>query len=393
MINIAVLGFGTVGSGVYSLLKKNKDLISDEAGQEIKIKYILDIRDFFHHEDSTLFTKDFNVVLNDNDVSIVVEVIGGEEPAYQFTKSALLSGKSVVSSNKALVAAHGTELLEIAKQGGVHYLFEASVGGGIPILRALNTSFSGNNIKSITGILNGTTNYMLSKMINDGKDYEEVLKSAQEKGYAERNPEADVEGYDTCRKLAILSSLVLGYEVDYRNIYTEGITKIEPFDVEYAQSMDHAIKLIGLAKFKDGKVFAQVSPMFVPFSSPISGVDNVFNGISVVGDFVGETMFYGKGAGMEPTASAVVADIIDIAKGINENNRFGWAKSDVNVVIEAKAEKGDFFVRSKEEIPDAFSMDIGIEGEIGCIVRGKSMAELDKLAKEYKGIIKYFRMI
>lgn len=312
MKQVAVLGFGTVGSGVVEII--NGGDFTRKVGEDLQVKAILDIREFPDSPYGSLVTKDYDTILHDPEIEIVVETMGGLNPAYQFTKQALLAGKSVVTSNKELVSVHGAELLKIAKEKHVSYLFEASVGGGIPIIRPLNNCLAANEIYSILGILNGTTNYILTKMIKDGDSFENALADAQEKGYAERNPEADVEGHDACRKIAILSSLAYGKHIDSTKIPTEGITKITLKDVAYAHSVGYSIKLIGQSKYVDGKVYAKVSPLMLPAGHPLYDVEDVFNAILVDGSATGDVMFYGKGAGKLPTASAVVADVIDIVK-------------------------------------------------------------------------------
>ena len=391
MINIAILGFGTVGSGVYEVLKKDGGVIADRVGEEIAIKYIVEIRDFSDHPDAHLFTKDYNAVLEDKSVSVVVEMMGGVEPAYTFTRDAILSGKSVVTSNKALVAAKGAELFRLAKENGVFYRYEASVGGGIPVIRPIGTCLAANRITRVMGILNGTTNYILTKMIDEGQSFEVALADAQKKGYAEADPTADVEGHDTCRKIAILSSLIFGKDVDYTKISTEGITGIEPEDVEYAEAMDCSIKLIGLARIGEDKVFARVSPMLIPNDSPLASVKDVFNAVMLTGDNVGDVMLYGSGAGKLPTASAVVSDVIDIARGISENRRIDWAEGDSAYVTPLSETKVTCLVRSSEEIEDATCIDIGIEGEKGYILRNMKESELEKLVKR-EGVRKFIRM-
>ena len=332
MINIAVLGYGTVGSGVVEVINKNHASINKRAGQEVNIKYVLDLRDFPGDPVEKVLVHDYNVIVNDPEVKIIVEVMGGIKPAYDFTKQALEAGKSVCTSNKELVAAHGAELLAIAKANNVNFLFEASVGGGIPIIRPLNQSLTADEITEITGILNGTTNYILSKMTDEGKSFEEVLKRAQEKGYAERNPEADVEGYDACRKIAILTSLALGKQVDYRDIYTEGITKITKTDIEYAKALHASIKLLGTSKWEDdGKIYSMVAPFMIDSDHPLGHVNGVFNGIFVNGNMLGDTMFYGKGAGKLPTASAVVADVVDAVKHQGTNIMTIWEQDKVEL--------------------------------------------------------------
>jgi len=349
MVKIGVMGFGTVGSGVVEVIRKNASSISRKAGQTIDIKYILDIRDFPDSPERHLLTKNAEDILNDDEISIVVEVMGGVEPAYTFTKRALLSGKHVVTSNKELVAAHGAELLAIAREKNVNYMFEASVGGGIPIIRPLNQCLAANDITEIVGILNGTTNYILTKMIKEGQSFEDALKDAQDKGYAERNPEADVEGYDACRKISILSSLVFGKQVDSNKVYTEGITKIKLEDVEYADRMGKVIKLLGISKKVGDKVYVRVSPMMISKDHPLAGIEDVFNGILVRGDAIGEVMFYGRGAGKLPTASAVVADIIDIVRNLDRNNKYIWVKSDEDFLLDYGEYEVSYFVRVKTD--------------------------------------------
>ncbi|MBR0276881.1 MAG: homoserine dehydrogenase [Clostridia bacterium] len=310
MINAAVLGFGTVGSGTVEIIN-GKDF-SVKTGEDIKVTKILDLRTFEDSPYGHLVTSDFETIINDNDISIVVETMGGTNPAYDFTKRCLLAGKSVVTSNKELVATHGTELLQIAKDKNVSYMFEASVGGGIPIIRPLCNCLAANDINQIMGILNGTTNYILTKMIKDGDTLENALLDAQKKGYAERNPKADIEGIDACRKIAILASLAFGKFIDSTKISTEGITNISLEDVKYADKIGCSIKLIGQCKNVNGKVFAKVSPLMLPKDNALSDVEGVFNAILVNGSATGDVMFYGKGAGKMPTASAVAADVIDI---------------------------------------------------------------------------------
>lgn len=325
MVDVAILGYGTVGSGVVEVLTTNKDSINKRAGKKINLKYVLDLRDFPGSPIEDILTKNYEDILNDPSVKVIAEVMGGVEPAYTFVKKALLSDKSVVTSNKELVARHGAELLKIARDKNINFLFEASVGGGIPIIRPLNQSLTADEIYEITGILNGTTNFILSKMADEGLDFETVLKEAQDKGYAERNPEADVEGFDACRKIAILSSLAFGMQVDFEDIYTEGITKISDIDMKYAKQLGYDIKLLATSKKKDEKVYAMVSPMMIGKDHPLSNVNGVFNAIFVKGNVIGDVMFYGKGAGKLPTASAVVADIVDAVKHLERNIVSFWS--------------------------------------------------------------------
>lgn len=319
MVNIAVMGYGTVGSGVVEVINTNGKRINQRVGDEINIKYVLDLRDFPGDPIQEKLVHDFDVIVNEPDVQIVVEVNGGIEPAYTFVKRCLQAGKSVATSNKALVAKHGAELLSIARDNNINFLFEASVGGGIPIIRPLNSSMTADEIEEITGILNGTTNYMLSKMFYEGADYDEVLKEAQANGYAERNPEADVEGYDACRKIAILSSLISGQQVDFEDIYTEGITNITKEDMMYAKALGMTIKLLASSKRDGDNLHAIVAPYMLHKEHPLYNVNDVFNAIFVHGNVLGDAMFYGSEPGKLPTASAVVSDVVDEAKHLNRN--------------------------------------------------------------------------
>jgi len=358
MLKIAVMGHGVVGSGVAEVFYQNKKSIENKAGEQLDIKYILDLRDFEGLPYSDKFIKDFNIILNDSEVKIVVEVMGGITFAYEYVKKCLMAGKSVVSSNKELVAEHGAELLNIAFDNNVNFLFEASVGGGIPILRPLSQCLAANEITEISGILNGTTNFILNKMINDGADFKDALDLAQSLGYAEKDPTADVEGHDACRKICILASLAFGSHVYPKSVYTEGITKITAEDVIYADMAGYAIKLIGKCKKLDsGKIFATVYPCFVPKENMLSHVNGVMNAVLVTGNAVGETMFYGPGAGKYPTASAVIADIVDCAKHINKRKYLDWNECSGDFVVDHLDEKVKMYIRtmeSKEKIKHAF---------------------------------------
>lgn len=325
MVNIAVLGYGTVGSGVVEVINTNPECINMRAGDEINIKYVLDLREFPGSPIEKILVHDFETILNDDSVKIVVEVMGGVEPAYTFVKKSLMAGKHVCTSNKELVAKHGPELLTIAKEKNINFMFEASVGGGIPIIRPLTSSLTADEIREISGILNGTTNFILSKMADEGWEFEKALKTAQELGYAERNPEADVEGYDACRKIAILSSLAFNDNVDFEEIYTEGITNITAMDMAYARKLDMSIKLLASSKKEDDNFYAMVAPFLVDESNPLHAVNGVFNGIFVNGNVIGDLMFYGSGAGKLPTASAVVSDVVDCVKHINKNRLIFWS--------------------------------------------------------------------
>lgn len=346
MINIAVLGYGVVGSGVVELLNKNSERISERAGDRIAVKRILDIRDFSDSPYSSLFTKDCNDIFNDDSISIVVETIGILNIAYEYTKRALETGKSVVTSNKELVATYGPELLKLAYGNRVHYLFEASVGGGIPIIRPLEQCLAANEINSITGILNGTTNYILTQMKKEGKEFADALKEAQQKGYAEANPTADIEGHDTCRKIAILSSIAYNRFVDSRNIHTEGISNISAADIEYAEAIGSSIKLLAVSRRTEEGVYIRVSPALISKHHPLANVEDVFNAILVNGDAVGDAMFYGRGAGKLPTASAVVADIIDIVRQADFRVRHLWEREEGNNVIDVSENAAQLFVRA-----------------------------------------------
>ena len=363
MAKVAVLGYGTVGSGVVDVLDINAALVEKSAGEAVELKYILDLRDFAGDKHEAQVVHDIDIILNDPEVDVICETMGGLEPAFTFEKRALEAGKSVCTSNKELVAAHGPELVELAKKNNVSYLFEASVGGGIPVLRSINDSLKHEKIDSITGILNGTTNYILTKMDKEGVAFELVLKKAQEKGYAERNPEADVEGYDACRKIAILASLMSGKHVHYEDIYTEGISKISILDFEYARALNMSIKLLAMCKKNENGFFTMVAPFLVPPENPLASVNGVFNAIDVHGNMLGDVMFYGKGAGKNATASAVVADVIDILKHKGHH-----------IEVNMKAEKAElspkdnavrrFFVRIPADLQDQAKEVFGNEVEV-----------------------------
>lgn len=401
MVNIAVLGYGTVGSGVVEVINTNHEIINKRAGEEINIKYVLDLRDFPGDPVQQILTHDFNDILNDDEVKVVVEVMGGINPAYTFVKQCLAAGKSVATSNKELVASHGPELLAIAKENNVNFLFEASVGGGIPIIRPLNTSITADEVTEITGILNGTTNYILTKMDQEGASYDEVLKQAQELGYAERNPEADVEGYDACRKIAILSSLISGQQVDFEDIYCEGITKITVEDMKYAKAMGTTIKLLASSRrYAGNRLHAIVAPCMLYPEHPLYNVNDVFNAIFVHGNVLGDAMFYGSGAGKLPTASAVVADVVDEAKHLNRNIMTMWKEEKLQ--LEDKADsKRRFFVRIKgkeEELVPQLKESYGeievvkvpeLEGEFGFVTPVMMEGDYETRSKLYKEQIVY----
>lgn len=329
MINIAVLGFGTVGAGVAEVLRKNGALIAERLGEEVQLKYILDIRDFPDSFFGSLVVHDFSVIENDPEVAVVVETIGGAKAAYDYTRRALAAGKHVVTSNKELVATQGCGLLELAKEKNVNYLFEAAVGGGIPVLRPIQQCLAANEIEEVYGILNGTTNYILTRMVHAGISFAEALKEAQSLGYAEQDPAADVEGWDACRKICILADLAFGCETRPDQVSTEGISALALEDVALVERAGWRVKLLGRAvRGEDGRVSAYVAPHLVHERHPMAGVADVFNAVLVRGNAVGEVMFYGPGAGKLPTASAVVADVIDAARHRSVRKNIGWTPWD-----------------------------------------------------------------
>ena len=347
MISVAIMGHGVVGSGVAEILTTHKQKLFASIGEEIYVKHILDLREFPDSPLADRFTKDFNDILNDREVRVVVEVMGGLNPAYDFVKKCLKSGKSVVTSNKELVAAHGAELLQIAKDENVNFLFEASVGGGIPIIRPISQCLVANIVDEIAGILNGTTNFILTKMIEDGMQFDAALKLAQDLGFAERNPAADIEGHDACRKICILASLAFGKHVYPNFVHTEGITEITLEDVKYAEAYNCVIKLIGRVKrLDDGKIDIIVAPMFVPNKSQLANIDYEFNGIMVRGDCTGDVVFYGKGAGKLPTASAVVADVIDCCKHLKTRKFLYWADGNGKNILPWEKSSRAMYVRA-----------------------------------------------
>lgn len=403
MVNIAVMGYGTVGSGVVEVINTNGERINQRIGDELNIKYVLDLREFPGDPVQKKLVHDFDTIVNDPDVQIVVEVMGGIEPAYTFVKRCLQAGKSVATSNKALVAKHGAELLSIARDNNINFLFEASVGGGIPIIRPLNSSMTADEIEEITGILNGTTNYMLSKMFYEGADYDEVLKEAQDKGYAERNPEADVEGFDACRKIAILSSLISGQQVDFEDIYTEGITKITKEDMMYAKSLGMTIKLLASSKRDGDNLHAIVAPYMLQKEHPLYNVNDVFNAIFVHGNVLGDAMFYGSGAGKLPTASAVVADVVDEAKHLNRNIMTMWKSDKLKLQPIADTSKR-YFVRIKGDAeamkahleskfgPIEIVKAEGLEGEFGFLTETMTEGTYERNAGEFPSILHMIRV-
>ncbi len=403
MINIAVLGYGTIGSGVVEVLNTNGDSIAKRAGDQINIKYVLDLREFPGDPIMEKLVHDVNIVMDDPEVKIVCEVMGGVEPAYTFVKTALLRGKSVVTSNKELVAKHGAELLDLAKDKNSNFLFEASVGGGIPIIRPLNQSLTADEIVEITGILNGTTNYILSRMGEEGSTFDAALSTAQQLGYAERNPAADVEGHDACRKIAILSSLAFGMQVDYEDIYTEGITKITDVDIRYAKTLGAKIKLFASSIRENDHVHAMVAPVMINSQHPLFSVNNVFNGIYVKGNVIGEVMFYGSGAGKLPTASAVVADIVDAAKHNGKNIWTIWSSKKLELTDVSRV-KNRFFIRLagneevfKDKVNQLFGeVEVvkaeGVEGEYAFLTSSLEEHELQEKIEQLDGVLNKIRI-
>ncbi len=400
MINVAVLGYGTVGSGVVEVIKTNKTLIDKRIADEINVKYVLDLRDFPGDEVEKVLVHDFEVILNDPEIKIVAEAMGGVEPAYTFAKKSLEAGKNFCTSNKELVAKHGPELIKIAKDHSVNFLFEASVGGGIPIIRPINESLTPDDVTEIVGILNGTTNYILTKMAKEGSDFDTVLRRAQELGYAEKNPEADVEGYDACRKIAILASLVTGKYVDFEDIKTEGITKITDTDFKYANLLGLSIKLFGRFKVDNGKYYASVTPVMIDKTHPLFSVEDVKNGILLRGNMVGDVMFYGSGAGKLPTASAVVSDIIEEARHLDKTIDI-FMDSEKLELDDIENSESRFFVRAKNMDKDAAENLFGevevinlgeLDDEIGFITRSMTEKAFAETASKCENIITRIRV-
>mgnify|MGYP004519004709 FL=1 len=383
-MKIAVMGYGTIGSGVVEVLRINKEKIAKRAGEPVEVKYILDLREFPGDPMEDAIVHDYQTIVNDQEIGIVVETMGGVEPAYTFVKAMLEAGKQVTTSNKNLVAAKGAELIKIAREHGVNFQFEASVGGGIPIIRPLNKCLTADEIEEITGILNGTTNYMLTKMSDEGADFDEVLKDAQAKGYAEKDPTADIEGHDPCRKIAILTSLVAGKQIDFEDIHCEGITKITAVDIKYAKAMDRSIKLLASSKKVGDSYSCLVAPYMLKSTHPLCGVNGVFNGIFVRGNVLGDAMFYGSGAGKLPTASAVVADVVDMVKHQHTNIYIDWSQEKLEIV-DYKDSVNAFFVRTasdKAAVEAAFGNVEYVEnveaGEIGFVTGEMTEADFEE---------------
>ena len=353
MVNIALIGFGVVGSGVFDMVAMNEQALSSSCAQQVNVKYVLDIRDFSSHPFKEKFIKDINIILNDPEVSVVVEAMGGSHPAYEYTMACLNAKKSVITSNKEVVATFGESMLKCANQNGVRYLYEASVGGGIPIIRPLHKCLSGNDITKVYGILNGTTNYILTQMFKNQKSYDSALKEAQEKGYAERDPRADVEGIDTCRKICIISNIIFGTFVDPNKVHTEGIPAVTAEDVSYAESRGCSIKLLGYTQKRQDGIVVLVAPFMVSKDFILSNVDDVYNAITVHGNCVEDVTFCGRGAGKLPTASAMVGDIIEAVNHPNDKNR-EFGRLDV-AVCDHKTQPFSFYIKVHGNAKGIFS--------------------------------------
>ena len=389
MVNIAIFGFGVVGSGTAEVLTQNAELIKQRVGQEINVKYILDLRDFPDSPFADRIVHDINIILNDPEVRICAELMGGSHPAFEFSRAAMVAGKSVVTSNKEVVANFGPELLKIAAENNVRYLFEASVGGGIPVIHPIDNCLRANDITEVDGILNGTTNYILTKMFSEGKSFDDALKEAQEKGYAEKNPSADVDGLDTCRKISILSAIAFGSLIPPEKIHTEGIRGVTPKDVELAEKLGASIKLIGRAVRVGDKLCATVEPMVVRNSCPLSNISDVYNGVMIRGNAVGDVMFYGRGAGKLPTASAVVSDIIDIATYLDhpQHNFKAWERVPESGIMDADRLGSEYLLRFEKkpnhclcmldakEIEDSEGCYAVVTGEVNPLEIGITLAE------------------
>lgn len=400
MIRAAILGYGNIGGGVAEVITKNQDQVAKAVGDSVEIKYVLDLREFPGDPMEKKVVHDIDTIINDPEIKVIAETMGGDEPAYTFTKKALEAGKSVCTSNKELVANHGSELMRIAKEHDCNYFIEASVGGGIPIIRTLNEALKQEHILNVTGIVNGTTNYILTKMEKEGAAYADVLKQAQDLGYAERNPEADVEGYDACRKIAILSSLMSGKNVDFKEVYTEGITKIGAEDFLYAKKMGKTIKLLAMSKKEENGYNVMVAPFYLGENHPLYPVNDVFNAVFVKGDMLDDSMYYGRGAGKLPTASAVVADMIQAAKNLGRNLPVEWS-DEKETVLPVENTSRAFFVRldinqvTPQQALDAFGGTLveveELSDEVGILT--KVMTEKDckvkcEALKGVKGVIR-----
>jgi homoserine dehydrogenase len=398
-MKIAIMGYGTIGSGVAKVLEDNHEIVKKNTGESLDIKYILDLRNFPEDSNNDKIVNNVDVIVNDPEIKIVVETMGGLHPAFEFVKKCLEAGKSVTTSNKALVADYGVELQKIARKNKAGFMCEASVGGGIPILRVLNTCLTADIIEEISGIVNGTTNYMLTEMDRNGTDFDEVLKDAQNKGYAEKDPTADIEGYDAARKIAILTSIVSHHNVDFNDIPVEGITKISVRDMAYAKRLNMAIKLIANATKIDNSYSIRVAPYLVGNDNPLFSVNGAFNAIFVKGNMLGDSMYYGSGAGSLPTASAVCADIIALAKKIDEPEyEFYWDDEKLEILDPDETES-KFFVRtrsSREEteniFPDAEFLDELYGDEVSFITKKNKEKEILRRLEKLSGVIQKIRI-
>lgn len=402
MIKVSILGYGTVGSGVFEIIRENSKVIAERTGEDIQVKSVLDLRDFPGEPVEEVLVHDFAEIENDDEVQIVVETMGGLHPAYEFVKASLEKGKSVCTSNKALVAAYGPELLTLAESKNCNFLFEASVGGGIPIIRPLKTSLAPDVIEQISGILNGTTNYILTEMTEKGSDFDSVLKDAQDKGYAEKDPTADIEGHDAGRKIAILTSLAYGHQLDFEDIYTEGITKITDRDINYAKKLGAKVKIFGSSKKVGDKVSAMVAPKLITSEHPLYSVDGVFNAILVTGNMVGDVMFYGQGAGKLATASAVVSDVMDASKHVNVNIKTMWDSDKLDLVpfdeavskffVRVSGSKADNEAKVAESFGDVTPVDAGYDDEFAFITEEITEGKYSKAANELGNVINKIRI-
>lgn len=392
------MGYGTIGSGVAEILDVNRDVIAKRCGEPLELKYVLDLREFEGDPNADKIVHDYKVIAEDPEIEMVVETMGGVEPAYTFVKTMLLAKKHVCTSNKALVADKGAELIAIARENNVNFEFEASVGGGIPIIRPLLSCLTGDVIEEITGIINGTTNYMMTKMTREGSEFDDVLRDAQEKGYAEKDPTADIEGHDACRKIAILTSIVAGQQVDYQDIPTEGISHITATDIKYANKMGRAIKLLATSRKVQDSYVARVAPFLLPPEHPLYSVNDVFNAVFVHGNMLGDGMFYGSGAGKLPTASAVVGDMVEMARHKDENIYLEW-KPEKLELADAGKQENRFFVRTTASVSDVESVfgevelvDAGVEGEIGFVTGIMEENAYSAKAEKLGNVLQMIRM-
>lgn len=392
------MGYGTIGSGVVQVIETNQDSICKKIGEGLEVKYILDLRDFEGDPIQSKVVHDYKIIAEDPEVAIVVECMGGVEPACTFVRAMLEAGKSVTTSNKALVAVHGAELVAAAKEKNVNFMFEASVGGGIPIIRALNSCLTADRIEEISGIVNGTTNYIMTKMAEDGCSFDEVLKDAQEKGYAEKDPTADVEGYDAGRKIAILTSLIAGQQVDFEDIHTEGISRITATDMLYAKKMGRVIKLLATSRQAGDTYAVMVAPFLLPKDHPLYTVNGVFNAVFVRGNMLGDAMFYGSGAGSLPTASAVVADVVELAKHIGKHIELVWNPQKLEIA-DYKQQSCKFFVRTaadRDAVEKVFGAVEYIEveeaaGENGFVTAEMKEEEYEEKAAKLGDVVQMIR--